>query len=198
MLEGSRVAVRQTGMESALAGPVTFDDLLVAVGRTRNRDAFIRLFEYFAPRVKSYLMKGGMTPEQADDLAQETMIAVWNNASSYRPGKAGASTWIFTIARNKRVDLLRKKSPILADPDDAVNDDSPLPDDVLSRVDDTKAITQALAALPQEQADLVRKAYFEDKSHNDIARETDLPLGTVKSRIRLAMERLRQSLKGRV
>ena len=92
------------------ASAVTFDDLLVAVGKTGNRDAFVRLFEYFAPRVKSFLMRGGLSEDMADELAQETMLTAWHRAESYNPGKAKASTWIYTIARNKKIDWLRKKT----------------------------------------------------------------------------------------
>lgn len=187
---------KQSGLEGAV--PVTFDDLLVAVGQTRNRDAFVRLFEHFAPRVKSFLMKAGMAPDQADELAQETMLTVWHRAASYDPARAGAGTWIFTIARNKRIDFLRRGAatvsagaldPLLAD------ENADLPDDVAARAEEDRILSAALGELPADQAVLVRKAFFEDKSHSDIAAETNLPLGTVKSRLRLAMDRLRRHVK---
>ncbi len=178
------------------APPVTFEDLLVAVGKNRDRDAFVRLFEHFAPRVKSFLLKSGMNAAQADDLAQETMLTVWRKAPQFNPVLAGASTWIFTVARNRRIDFLRKQGRPEPDPADPLMDRStePAPDAVVSRGEESKAIFNALSKLPVEQADLVRKAFYEDKTHSDIASETGLPLGTVKSRLRLAMERLRHIL----
>lgn len=181
--------------ESREAG-TTCEDLLAAVGKSRDRDAFIRLFEYFAPRIKSFMMKGGMTPDAADDLAQEAMLTVWQKAAQYDPRKAAASTWIFTIARNRKVDVLRKKSrqgPYVAD-FPAVEDTDQRPDEYVNHKDGIRAIAHAIDSLPPEQAGLIRKAYFEEKSHSDIAAEENLPLGTVKSRIRLALEKLRRSM----
>ena len=179
---------------------VTFDDLLVAVGKTQNRDAFIRLFEYFAPRVKSFLMRGSMKEEQADELAQETMLTVCHRADRYDPSKAKASTWIFTIARNKKIDLLRKNKRPQVDIDDPmfVNEDKNLvwADDAASNKQEGETLEEAVRTLPEDQADLIQKAYFEDKTHQEISDETGLPLGTVKSRLRLAMDKLRHNLKG--
>lgn len=185
------------GGHDMLAGPPTFDDLLIAVGKTRNREAFIQLFDYFAPRVKSFLMKSGLSPDQADELAQETLLTVWHRADAYDPARAAASTWIFTIARNKRIDWLRKTKhpepeefdPLLVPANDT------LPDENVWQGEHSRILAAAMADLPEEQSALLHKAYFEDKTHDDIAKETGLPLGTVKSRIRLAMERLRHRLK---
>jgi RNA polymerase sigma-70 factor (ECF subfamily) len=182
---------------AAQAGEATFADLLVAVGATRNRDAFIRLFEHYAPRVKSFLMKGGTAADLADELAQETMLTVWHRASEYDPARASAGTWIYTIARNKRIDAARRKAarggeavPV----DDLFtlpDHDSVSPDEAVSRAQETQIVSSAMAELPPEQAELLYKAFFENKTHSEIAQETDLPLGTVKSRIRLAMDRMR-------
>lgn len=174
-----------------------FRDLLVAVGQKRDRQAFAALFGYYAPRIKSFLMKGGADPETADELAQDTMVTVWQKATSYDPAKASAGTWIFTIARNKRIDGLRKKIRPEIDMDDAelVTDDTPSAVDALSLEEETAIMADALKALPEEQAGLLYKSFFEDKTHADIAREMKLPLGTVKSRIRLALEKLRADKK---
>jgi len=183
------------------AGPApkasSFEDMLNAVGQYKDRKAFIDLFEYFAPRIKSFMLKSGATPDQADELAQETMLTVWNKAESYNPKLAAASTWIFTIARNKRIDGIRKQSRPEPDPDDPlmVRDDLPVPGETLSRDEETGIVSEAMKDLPEEQADLIRKAFFEDKTHQAIADETKLPLGTVKSRIRLALDRLRSNQK---
>lgn len=174
---------------------VTFEDLLVSIGETRSRDSFVRLFEYFAPRIKSFLIKGGMTHETADELAQETMLTVWQKAAQYDPARAGAATWIFTIARNKRIDALRKKGASLLDIDDfMIAADTPPPDEEISQNQQNEHLAQAIRALPPEQADLVAKAFFEEKTHAAIAAESGLPLGTVKSRLRLALEKLRRQL----
>lgn len=174
---------------------VTFDDLLVRIGKDKDRDAFIRLFEHFAPRVKSFLLKSLRDNQLADDLAQETMLTVWHRAKSYDPSQAGASTWIFTIARNKKIDHYRKVSRggmVLPDLD--IEQETPedlSPDALAIRQQREEHIASVLKELPEEQAHIVRKAYFEDKSHGEIAEEEGLPLGTVKSRMRLALERLR-------
>ncbi len=193
--EGKKAPMNPVPPAGVMAGPVTFEDLLVAVGRTHNRDAFVRVFEHFAPRVKSFLMKGGLPPDVADEVAQETLITVWRRAVSYDPDRASASTWIFTIARNKRIDFLRKKKlPEVNMDDPLLVDDAEAPDEMTGRLQDSKAVAAALAKLPPEQAEMIRKAYYEEKSHSDIAAETNLPLGTVKSRIRLALAHLRENL----
>lgn len=174
-----------------------FGQLLQSVGRHKDREAFIILFEHFAPRIKSFLMKGGADPETADDLAQETMLTIWNKAETYNPKQAAPSTWIFTIARNKRIDALRKikyDDPGALD-ETLIADDAAGPAQNFSEVEQMKIIAKALKSLPADQADLVRKSFFEDKSHGQIAEETGIPLGTVKSRIRLALERLRSFTK---
>lgn len=181
------------------AGPAHHRDLLLAVARNQDKQAFADLFEYFAPRIKSFLMRGGAAPDAADELAQETMLAVWQRAATYDPAKASASTWIFTIARNKRIDALRKIRPEM-DPADPllVEDDAPGANELLAQAQETDMMSEAIKALPSEQADLLYKSFFEDKTHADIARETKLPLGTVKSRIRIALDKLRadKSVKG--
>lgn len=184
--------------ESAVASgggtDVSFEDLLVDVGRNRNKESFILLFEYFAPRIKSFLMKGGANENSADELAQETMLSVWNKAKSFDPQKAAASTWIFTIARNKRIDAIRKKKAYNVDLDDLplLEDEKALtPAQSTLLKEQAEGIAGVLKKLPDAQAELIRKSFFEDKSHKEIAEETGIPLGTVKSRIRLALERLR-------
>ena len=174
-----------------------FNALLCSVGESKDKDAFIQLFQHFAPRIKSFLIKGGADPETADELAQETMLTIWNKAESYNPGQAAASTWIFTIARNKRIDALRKTKRHDPNPSDPllVEDDAPNPRQNIIQNDDSRVLAEALKNLPEEQAMLIRKSFFEDKSHVAIAEETGIPLGTVKSRIRLALERLRKQNK---
>lgn len=171
----------------------SFEEMLQSIGQNQDRQAFIGLFEYFAPRVKSYLMRGGMVPETADELAQETMLTVWDKAAAYKPEKASASTWIFTIARNKKIDFLRKREQIHIDLGDlSLPDESgETPREQAMRSEEMQLLAEAIHKLPEEQADLLYKSFFEDKTHSEIAEETGIPLGTIKSRIRLALEKLR-------
>lgn len=171
------------------------EGLLYDVGQNKSKESFVQLFEYFAPRIKSFLLKGGANDALADELAQETMLNVWNKAESYDPAKSAASTWIFTIARNKRIDALRKFKTHDVDIDllPALEDESAVtPNQSLIEQQEIERIHGALQTLPEDQADLIRKSFYEDKSHSEIAEETGIPLGTVKSRIRLALERLRR------
>jgi RNA polymerase sigma-70 factor (ECF subfamily) len=187
----------------AAASPVGqqayYNMLIQRIGQNQDKQSFIEVFQHFAPRVKYFLMKGGATEEQADELAQETMLSVWQQSHSFDPKQASASTWIFTIARNKRIDAFRKTSRIQLTPRDysdqthLKDEQTPAPDDALDRVQEESAVADILETLPADQLDLIRKSFFEEKSHADIARELHLPLGTVKSRIRLALERLRKS-----
>ncbi len=181
-------------------GPRSHEELLTAVAENKDRQAFISLFEHFAPRIKSFLMKSGAPEDQADELAQEAMLTVWQRAPLYNPEKAAASTWIFTIARNKRIDALRKDNRPEPDRNDPlfVGGGNDLPSDHFEKAEDARRIAKALDTLPPDQADVIRKAYFEDKTHHKIAEEENLPLGTVKSRIRLALERLRSELGGKL
>lgn len=180
----------------AVAANDSFEALLQAVGQRQDRAAFIALFHHFAPRIKSFLMKGGATPEQAEEMAQETMLSVWTKAAGYDPKQANASTWIFTIARNKRIDALRKGGRVQYDATDPVYvpDAAPHADHAILDSERMARVAQAIGDLPPEQAAIIRKSFFEDKTHSEIATESNIPLGTVKSRIRLALERLRPHL----
>ena len=168
---------------------------IVSIAERGDREAFAQLFSHFAPRVKSYLMRLGAVPEAAEELAQETLLTVWRRASAFDPTRAAASTWIFTIARNLRIDLSRREARGVPADDPSQHDPGPAaPDDALSSVEDEGRISRALATLPKEQAQVVALAFFADKPHSEIARDLGLPLGTVKSRLRLAMSRLRGAL----
>jgi RNA polymerase sigma-70 factor (ECF subfamily) len=173
-----------------------WDRLLLRVGSGRDRSAFKKLYEHFAPRLKSFLLRIGSDMSAAEEICQESMIMVWRRAETFNPESAGASTWIFTIARNKRIDKLRKDNRPLPDLNDPSFFQIPVDksDDILQRVEEEKKIKNALKNLPPEQAKLILSAYYEEKSHRKIADETNLPLGTVKSRIRLAINRLRTQL----
>lgn len=175
----------------------SLESLLVAVGRGRDRQAFGVLFDHFAPRLKTYLRRLGCESASAEELVQEVMLLVWRRAETYDPIHASAGTWVFTIARNKRIDALRREQRPEIDPDDPAL--VPAPEEAADRRIEVKEsnirLRAALKDLPPEQADLLRMAYFEDKPHSVISAEHGIPLGTVKSRLRLAMERLRRSMR---
>lgn len=177
-----------------------------AVAETGDRAAFALLFKHFAPRVKSYLVRSGMAPEVAEELAQETMVSVWRKAASFDPARAQLSTWIFTIARNLRVDHLRRRHERHDEGavDDAGGDDAlaqlahdaDRPDEQLDAARRERAVRAALRQLAPEQLQAVWLAFYDEQSHARIAGELQLPLGTVKSRIRLAAVHLRRLLQG--
>ena len=171
----------------------TWDDLLVRVGRDRDKSAFKQIFGYFAPRVKSFLLRFGTDMSLAEEIAQEAMIMVWRRAETYDPRQSGASTWIFTIARNKRIDRLRRENRPLPDmTDPALKPECVETGEIqVARQQQEKKIRHALKNLPEEQAKMIFSAYYEEKSHREIAEESGVALGTVKSRIRLALNRLR-------
>jgi RNA polymerase sigma-70 factor (ECF subfamily) len=176
--------------------PGEMSALLVDVATTRDKQKFARLFEYYAPRMKTYLMRQGVDGGMAEELAQEAMLIVWRKADSFDPAKASAATWIYTIVRNLRIDALRKQRRPEFDVDDPsfVPDPPPRPDDVMVSDQLERKVKAALSQLPEEQAVVVRLSFFEDKPHGEIAEALSLPLGTVKSRLRLAMRRLQPLL----
>ena len=181
---------------SIASGQADFADLLFRVGSARDRAAFARIFDYFGPRVKSFMMRKGASAELAEDLVQETMIAVWSKATLYAPERGAVSTWVFTIARNLRIDRLRRESSAhFTDLEgfDAPSGDVP-GDDALNRLQEDSHVARALAQIPAEQRELLILSYVEDVPQSMIAERLKLPLGTVKSRMRLAYRRMRTLL----
>jgi RNA polymerase sigma-70 factor (ECF subfamily) len=175
---------------------VNYVDLIRAVAARQDRDAFAGLFRHFAPRVKSWMLRAGTADAAAEELAQETMLMVWRKAALFDPVGASPSTWIFTIARNLRIDTLRREihpSALLTDPADMPEEPEPADRQLVTAERDDRLRT-ALAHLSPEQADVVRLAFFQDKPHAQIERDLGIPLGTVKSRLRLAMAHLRSML----
>jgi RNA polymerase sigma-70 factor (ECF subfamily) len=173
-----------------------FADLVDRVAAERDRLAFATLFDHFAPRVAAYLMRLGTDNGTAEELAQEVMVTLWRKAALFDRTKSSVATWLFRVARNRRIDLLRRDKQALLDPEDpllqpAGNADSDQMIDAQRREERVRA---ALTDLPAEQVELVRLAFFLGLSHSQIAEQTGLPLGTVKSRIRLAFARLRRTL----
>jgi RNA polymerase sigma-70 factor (ECF subfamily) len=169
------------------------EDLLGRIG-AGDRAAFAALFGRYAPKVKSYLIRLGAGAAAAEDLAQEAMISVWRRAASYDAARAKPSTWVFVIARNAWIDRLRREKVELAyrrvNPP-AEESQEEAPDAAAARRDDESRIADALATLSEEQRQVVRLSFFEDRPHSEIAARLSLPLGTVKSRLRLALIKLR-------
>ncbi|MBN9255098.1 MAG: sigma-70 family RNA polymerase sigma factor [Mesorhizobium sp.] len=172
--------------------------LLAAVAADRDRAAFAVLFGFYAPRVKAFLRRSGMTASAAEDVAQETMLIVWKKASYFDPARAGVSTWIFTIARNARIDRLRREGRPAAvaeafDPSD--EPDAPVSgEQAVIAAEREERVRTALGLLPREQAEILKMSFFGEETQSQIASAFGIPLGTVKSRVRLALGRLRQIL----
>ena len=168
---------------------------MAAVRDARDEAAFARLFGHFAPRVKAFLMRSGADATLAEECAQETMAALWHKAHLFDPARASVATWIFTIARNRRIDALRRQRR--PEPEDLTWGPEPEPDqaDAMALQQESAQLGEALATLPEKQRLLIEKAYFGDLTQSEIAAETGLPLGTIKSRIRLALDRLRHEMK---
>lgn len=162
-----------------------------------DRAAFAELFKVYAPRVKAYLVRLGAPGAVAEDLMQDAMVSVWRRAGSYDASKAKPSTWIFVIARNAWIDGLRREKTALAYRDTLIlseEDDSEAADEAVARLEDADQIEAALASLSAEQRQVIQLSFFEDRPHSEIAERLSMPMGTVKSRIRLAMNKLRAQL----
>lgn len=181
---------------SAVQDPEVLAHWLEKIAKNQDREAFSALFDHFAPRLNATLRKLGTSPEQAEEVVQDTLLTVWRSASQFDRRKASPSTWIYTIARNRRIDLLRKtRRPEMDLHDPALVPDSE--DSAESKsIKDTEEtlVRKAIAELPAEQAELLQLAFYEEKTHKRIALEKNLPLGTVKSRLRLALDKMRRIL----
>lgn len=179
---------------SDMPSDAALSEMLRAVGVSRDRAAFQALFSHFAPRLKAYMRRLGADDGTAEDLVQETMLTVWHRAASFDPSLSGAGTWLFTIARNKRIDRIRRTRRPDLDPEDPslTRDAEPPADKVLQLAEESERLRAELVNLPPEQAEILRLAFYEDRSQSMIADALGLPLGTVKSRMRLAIARLRK------
>ena len=173
-----------------------FAELAVAVAQQRDRQAFRTLYEHFAPRVHALLLRWGHEPATAEDITQVVMMKLWHKAKTFDPEKSKLPTWLFQIARNARVDHLRRQRNETPLEDEALSmpDLTPPPDTALDTIRWEERVRTALATLPAEQLAIIRLHYFEGLTHSEIAEQTGQPLGTVKARIRLALVRLRRGL----
>jgi RNA polymerase sigma-70 factor (ECF subfamily) len=184
-------------MTSAIQPDATdFAVLIEAIAARQDRAAFTRVFAYYAPRVKAYLIRLGLGAAQAEEVTQEVMVAVWRKAASFDARQASVSTWLFRIARNRRIDVFRRDQRETLDARDPTFEpaaETP-PDGAAEAAEREAQVRRAMDALPPEQRDLVRRAFYEDLSHSEIAASTGVPLGTVKSRLRLAFAKLKLTL----
>lgn len=171
-------------------------DLLVRIAG-RDREAFAALFSLVAPRVKSYLLRLGCSHAAAEELTQDVMLTVWRKAEMFDPVKAGALTWIFVIARNRRIDSLRRERSTVtygAQPPEAEDETTPLASESVAGAERDALVRAAMTTLAPEQREVVQRSFFDEQPHSEIAAALNLPIGTVKSRLRLAMAKLRVRL----
>ncbi|GGO27936.1 ECF RNA polymerase sigma factor RpoE [Gemmobacter aquaticus] len=181
-------------MERASADEQNWTALLLAVRDQQDKVAFAALFRHFAPRVKGFLMKSGMSAALAEECAQDVLATLWQKSHLFDPTRASVATWVFTIARNRRIDAARRAAR--PEPEDLPWGPEAEPDqqEALEMAQETERLGAALALLPESQRALIEKAYFGELTHTEIAAETGLPMGTIKSRIRLALDKLRAQL----
>ncbi len=192
----SNTAMKSRNIKADTFSADTNDDLTLCVeliGKNQDKLAFNTIFKYFAPRLKSFLVKAGSTDTQAEEVIQEVMIAVWTKSSTYDSNKSSVSTWIYTIARNKRIDKIRKeKRHYLSESDEGLEipvDSTQEKEIFTAQV--SNSLKKYMSNLPEEQSKLLKLSYFYNKTHADISAELKIPLGTVKSRIRLALTKMR-------
>jgi RNA polymerase sigma-70 factor (ECF subfamily) len=173
-----------------------FADLLASVAGKQDRAAYSELFAYYAPRVKSYLLRLGANNAQSEEIAQDVMVTVWRKAGLFDRRQASVSTWIFRIARNRRIDVFRRSKRPDLDPEETMILPAGVeaPEDRVEAMETEARVRAAMKDLPEEQLQLLRLAFYEGLSHREIAGKLDVPLGTVKSRIRLAFAKMKSRL----
>ena len=191
----STFAMRQTRMNENKNQRMLWVNHIERIRDQKDQTAFAELFEHFAPRIKGFLIKSGANLSLAEECSQEVMATCWHKANMFDPSRASVATWIFTIARNRKIDVLRKERR--PEPEELTWGPEEEPDqtDVMVIQQESEQLGRAIADLPEVQRDLIKKAYFGDLTHSEIAAQTGLPLGTIKSRIRLALDRLRHEVK---
>ncbi len=169
---------------------------MLAVRDDRDRNAFGDLFDYFAPRLKGFIIKTGMSGAQAEEIVQDVMLTVWRKATQFDPHRAQVSAWIYQIARNRQIDLIRKNNRPF--PEELIESSGTESDasQMLAMDQEAQHLKQALSKLNVKQRHVIEKAYMGELTHQQISEQTGLPLGTIKSRIRLGLERLRAELEG--
>lgn len=191
-----RSEARPAGETLGEADRERFADLLVQVAAKQDRAAYSELFSYYAPRVKSYLMRLGADNAQAEEIAQDVMVTIWRKAGLFDRRQASVSTWIFRVARNRRIDVFRRTRRPDLDPEETMilPSAAEAPEGRVEAMETETRVREAMKDLPEEQMLLLRLAFYEGLSHREIAEKLDVPLGTVKSRIRLAFVKMKSRL----
>ncbi len=193
------VVSMMAGQEQAQVSKINYSiqtEWMLAVRDDRDRRAFAQLFDHFAPRLKGVVARSGAPSAQVEDIVQDVMLTVWHKAHQFDPERAQVSSWIYQIARNRQIDILRReRRPLPEEIAQQAEDTTPDASQILGLEQETEKLKQALNKLKPAQREMVEKAYLGELSHTDIQAETGLPLGTIKSRIRLGLERLRHELK---
>ena len=182
-----------------LDAPARLNALLMSISQDRDEGAFVDLFDHFAPRLKGFFMRGGAQDAMAEEMMQETMLLVWRKAHLFNHQIAGASTWIFTIARNHRIDRLRRErrfAPLDDQLLEEIEAEGPKADEAVNASQTEELLHRAIDQLPSEQMEVVQLSFFENRTHSEIAQRLRLPIGTVKSRLRLAFGKLKSNLEG--
>ena len=168
---------------------------MIAVRDNRDRAAFAALFDYFAPRLKGFIIRSGASAHQAEEIVQDVMLTIWRKAAMFDPHRAQVSAWIYQVARNRQIDIARKENRPMPEELKEVPGAEPDASQILGLEQETGQLKKALASLKPEQREMIEKAYLGELSHSEISAQTGLALGTIKSRIRLGLERLRHELK---
>ncbi len=195
-IHNSTTAMKTGNIKADTIGINADDELssnIELIGKNQDKSAFSNIFKHFAPRLKSFLVKAGSTDMQAEEVIQEVMIAIWTKSSTYDSNKSSVSTWVYTIARNKRIDKIRKeKRHYISESDEGLEIpvDSTQEKEIFS-AQVSNSLKKYMSNLPEEQSKLLKLSYFYNKTHADISEELKIPLGTVKSRIRLALTKMR-------
>ncbi len=169
---------------------------LLAVRDRRDKAAFAALFDHFAPRLKGFFIRSGCSAPVAEEIVQDVMLTLWRKSAQFDPHRAQASAWIYQIARNRHIDLLRKSARPLPEETESETGTEPDAAQILALQQEAGHLKQALGKLNREQRHVIERAYLGELSHKEISALTGVPLGTIKSRIRLGLERLRHELRG--
>lgn len=174
--------------------------LMKRLSERQDQDAFNMLFDYYSPRIRSVMIKQGCSGELADEIAQETLLKVWRKAAMFNPDKGSVASWVFTIARNLKIDRFRKELPWQKLPEDfdQIPSDCQQADEIVSENQRRDQLLLVLETLPKEQRQIVTMSFLEGQSHGEIAKTLDLPLGTVKSRMRLAATKIKKAMKEKI
>ena len=169
---------------------------MIAVRDRQDRKAFAKLVDYFAPRLKGFIMRSGTSTAHAEEIVQDVLLTAWRKASLFDPHRAQVSAWIYQIARNRQIDVVRKESRPVPEILIEVSPTEPDAPQILAMDQETEQLKHALARLNENQREIIEKAYLGELTHQEISSQIGQPLGTIKSRIRLGLERLRHELKG--